>query len=363
MAATAASAHEISQADLAARRAKNTTGRDVHGPERVPRSAPVVPPVEEPPARVPPVSVAMLAARMLRHVPLLLIAIAAAAAAPAQTPDYWHEGKAEVCRYELEFRRYGELRQGHMVLIFVTEDFLQQAQVKDERGAGAPSVNVLKVNRIERFTTGIYDYSIMSSTFTPMRGEGDALPATLKTTTSIQDWCGHVWLQTNLRGGEVEVTGHSYFEAEGDERFSLPQALLEDGILAQVRLAPRRLPVGDVDVIPSAMRARLDHRRLAVQHAKASLVDMPRQPPRDIAEQEYRLAIDQGRDGVRTLAVRFLKGFPFHVSQIEETMEIAGETQLLSRAVLAKTMRVAYWELNGTEDAPSRGELGLGAMK
>jgi hypothetical protein len=195
--------------------------------------------------------------------------------------------------------------------------------------------------------------------------DGDELPTTLKTTASIQDWCGHVWLQTNRRGGRLEVVGHSYFEAEGDERFELPVALLEDEVLAQIRLGARRLPLGEIEVIPSAFRARLDHRRLGPQAATATMVDLPRSPTDDVAQREYRLTFPPppqarpGRSGARTLAVRFTKGFPFHITRIEETEGEGEDAVLLSRAVLTKTMRVAYWERNGTDDAPLRAELGL----
>jgi hypothetical protein len=37
--------------------------------------------------------------------------------------DYWYAGEAEITSYELEQARYGEIRKGHAVLIYVTEEF------------------------------------------------------------------------------------------------------------------------------------------------------------------------------------------------------------------------------------------------
>ena len=37
--------------------------------------------------------------------------------------DYWYQGKAELASYDLNQSRYGEIRNGHAVLIFLTEDF------------------------------------------------------------------------------------------------------------------------------------------------------------------------------------------------------------------------------------------------
>ena len=44
---------------------------------------------------------------------------------------YWDDGLAEINRYALDQVRYGESRQGDLVQIFVTEDFLINKQVKN----------------------------------------------------------------------------------------------------------------------------------------------------------------------------------------------------------------------------------------
>ncbi|MDP7238046.1 MAG: hypothetical protein QGI34_15090, partial [Candidatus Latescibacteria bacterium] len=46
-----------------------------------------------------------------------------AARPPASFGDYWYQGKAEITSYTLKQARYGEIHDGHVVLIFVTEDF------------------------------------------------------------------------------------------------------------------------------------------------------------------------------------------------------------------------------------------------
>ncbi|MBK6893010.1 MAG: hypothetical protein IPH00_07720 [Flavobacteriales bacterium] len=48
----------------------------------------------------------------------------------AEFNTYWHQGKAELSHYALTQARYGELRDGNAVLVFVTEDVLDSAQVK-----------------------------------------------------------------------------------------------------------------------------------------------------------------------------------------------------------------------------------------
>ena len=58
---------------------------------------------------------------------------------PIKTPlseefkEYWFAGKAEITSYKLEQARYGELRDGSAVLIYVTEPFLADKQVKADQ--------------------------------------------------------------------------------------------------------------------------------------------------------------------------------------------------------------------------------------
>jgi hypothetical protein len=260
--------------------------------------------------------------------------------------DYWFAGKAELSRYALEQARYGEIREGDAVLIFVTEDFLPDKQVKSEGGdrAKTGALPVLKLNYTKTFETGLYPYSIMTSVFTPLETGGR--PRTLKTSTSVQEWCGHTWLQLNLRGEEYRLTGHSYFESEADEAFSLPARWLEDEIWTRTRLAPASLPTGEVEVIPGGQQSRLRHRRPAVETARASL--------RDNGDGSSTYTLEYAAAG-RTLAIRFESSFPHGILGWEERDRGA----LTTRATRTHVMREAYWRLNRNADAPRRADLGL----
>nr|MBC8554458.1 hypothetical protein [Candidatus Brocadiales bacterium] len=113
--------------------------------------------------------------------------------------SYWYNYGAEITRFELEQNRYGEIHSGHANLIYVTEPFLPDIHVKsDYESSRKKSIPVLKLNLIKRFNTGIYDYSMMKSVFTPIPTEGQQYSKTLKVSTTRQDWCGHVYLQYNL---------------------------------------------------------------------------------------------------------------------------------------------------------------------
>src|SRR6266851_2205386 len=79
----------------------------------------------------------------------------------------WGDGKGEVSGYDLTFPRYGELREGAAVVVFVTETFSTWARVKSDPGKHPKSDEfpVLKLNLVQDFPTGIYDYNLMTSAF------------------------------------------------------------------------------------------------------------------------------------------------------------------------------------------------------
>ncbi len=272
-----------------------------------------------------------------------------AAADPMSQPsfkEYWFSGKAELTRYRLEQARYGEIREGDAVLIFVTEDFLPDRQVKaespDRDVTGA--VPILKLNLTKKFETGIYPYSIMTSVFTPLGIS--SRPRSLKTSTSVQEWCGHTWLQLNLRGDRYALTGHSYFESEADQEYELSATWLEDEIWTRIRLAPASLPTGSVRMIPGGEYARLRHRDPAVREANATL--------RTTDDGVSVYTVEYTELG-RSLSIRFGTGFPHEILGWEEAIEGRPTT----RAERTHSLRIDYWTRNSNADAPLRRELGL----
>src|SRR3989442_4028868 len=123
-----------------------------------------------------------------------LLAAARGSAPAAQTPDprfnaTWHDGKAELDGYRYSVTRYGQLRRGTCVAIYVTEPFSRSKRVKvDDPSRNAKDVlDVLKLNLVRDFQTGIYDYNTMTSLFV---GSEDLDP--LKVSFSSMEWCRNV---------------------------------------------------------------------------------------------------------------------------------------------------------------------------
>ncbi len=267
---------------------------------------------------------------------------------------YWYAGNAEINRYELHQNRYGEVRDGDAMLIFVTEDFLPETQVKFE-GRPAPDtpVSVLKLNATRKFLTGIYPYSTMSSVFTPVSGEGS-----YKVTTSSQEWCGHVFMQLNRRGEGYKGRYFSYFQGEGDREFELPDALLEDEIWTKIRLKPAALPVGEISAIPGTLFLRLMHKEIDAYPATATLSDHEDESLSENPLKIYRVDYS----GIqRSLAITFESEFPHAILAWEETTAPLGnrEGTETTRAVRTHSLKLDYWSHNGLEDTDLRAKLGL----
>ncbi|MFQ5446593.1 MAG: hypothetical protein ACE5FF_06640, partial [Saprospiraceae bacterium] len=184
---------------------------------------------------------------------------------------YWYKGEAELNSYRLVQSRYGEPREGNAVLVFVTEDFSKSKQVKLDRpdAAGKDKVPVMKLNNIRKFVTGIYDYSMMASVFTPV--DVGKYPHSLKMTTSSQEWCGQAFTQLNLKGNSYQLNSYSYFEEEGDEQRKLGEAMLEDELWTRLRISPASIPQGEVDLIPSGFYNRLLHQPLKPRRARVRI--------------------------------------------------------------------------------------------
>lgn len=287
---------------------------------------------------------------------LALATVAEPAAPPAGSfdakrfGDYWYQGKAELTRYTLDQARYGETHRGEAVMIFVTEPFLPDRQVKLERGDPSRGVSVLKLNAVRKFFTGLYPYSLMTSTFTPVDFRTSP---TLKVASSSQEWCGMTFTQLNRRGARQEGLLRSYFEEEGDRAFGFPAAWLEDEIWTRIRLAPDKLPTGAISIVPGLQYARLLHKPVRPEKARASVRS-------EGDESVYALAYDEIP---RTLTIRFESAFPWRIRSWEETTPggFDGSPLRTTKATATGSLMLDYWNRHGNADARFRKELGVTA--
>jgi hypothetical protein len=265
--------------------------------------------------------------------------------------DYWYQGKAEITSYELKQARYGEIRTGSAVFVFVTEPFSKSKQVKLNNTSRNEEdvVKVLKMNFTKKFTTGIYDYSILQSIFTPI--DLNNHKHSIKVTTSLQEWCGHTYTQLNLQSYKYKVMLNSYFETEGDQEYQVEQAMLEDEIWNLIRISPNDLPIGDIQLIPNTATARLRHTVLDVENAFATLTE-------NKANKNLITYTIEFTESQRTLSIDYYNKFPHEIEGWTETYIDNGK-ELSTTATRIKTILSDYWSKYRVKDESIRQELGL----
>ena len=174
------------------------------------------------------------------------------------------DGRAEIDGYRLTVDRYGEQRRGQAVMIYVTEPFRRSTRVKADDPSQDPGdvVEVLKLNLVRDFQTGIYDYNTMSSVFCETR---DFAP--LKISFSSAEWCGQVYSESIFQKDAIELSVHSYFEGEsGTTQLQRAQGgLTGEELFIRLRgLQGDFLEAGtstELPLLPSSFVRRLSHGR------------------------------------------------------------------------------------------------------
>lgn len=267
--------------------------------------------------------------------------------------DYWYQGKAELNTYEILQNRYKDLHPGEVIAIFVTEDFLTDKQVKNDQYKNPNSVGILKMNLMNRFTTGLYDYSIMTSTFTPVDLAEN--PHSLKVTTSAQDWCGQAWMQLNKSKQGYNMQLHSYFENEADKKGKAPNVFLEDEIMNRIRINPASLPIGAATMMASNQFLRLKHQDFAPTNISATLEEYKGSEFTGKDLQVYNIKMPEYQ---RELSFIFSGQAPYQIEGWIDTYPSAFDKKPRTSIAKRKETRLEpYWNQNKKTDRIKRADL------
>ncbi len=263
----------------------------------------------------------------------------------SKNPDfnsYWFSGKAEITSYKLSQVRYGEIHEGKAVNIFVTEDFLPKKQVKADY-QNQENIPVIKLNSTKKFTTGIYPYSLMTSTFTPI----DTNKKSIKISFSAQEWCGNTFAQLN-NINDFEISFYSYFETNSDRKINLNKYPLENEFWSLLRINPKEIQTGNYKVIPSFEFLALNHKEFQAYSAEVNLVE-------DDSHFNFSVSYPTLQ---RKLTIKLTKEFPHTIESWQESFSSRGQ-KLTTKAEKIKTIQSAYWSKNGVADVEERKILEL----
>lgn len=306
---------------------------------------------------------------------LLLCSTACAAPTLAQEPvafddafwKTWGDGRAELATYDLRTPRYGAERRGTAVAIFVTETFDPKERVKQEQ-ARPDGVPVIKLNLVQDFSTGVYDYNLMLSAFVALRDfEGRPAGALVKESFSAQEWCGHVFDQVNVERDGLRRVSHSYFGGEGDRSETLAargNGLAEDALFLWARgLAAPRVAAGATVTVPllrSLEVARLQHVPLAWDEARLTREREPASvsvPAGTFTADVVRVEITRELPQDAGLAAG--RTWTFHVERDAPHRLLRFESSDGKRGELVASARLKYWELNRPGGEAELEKLGL----
>jgi hypothetical protein len=220
----------------------------------------------------------------------------------------------------------------------VAETFANSLRVKSDPGVREKKdeFSVMKLNLVEDFQTGVYDYNLMLQTFVAVDGvNGRPAGVTTKVAWSSQEWCGNLFKTALLDKDVLRVTSHSYFDDEGDQALSeaTPAAavLSEDALMLWARgMAWPVMKSGETREVPVL---------LSMQSARFK--KGPRQWGKAVLSRDstgavdvFRAKLSDGRE--RVFAVE--KTAPFRV------VKYSGSDGL--EATLVASERMKYWELN-----------------
>lgn len=290
-----------------------------------------------------------------------------AAIATAASPTFgdafwkhWGDGRAELAGYDFETPRYGSVRKGTAVAIFVTETFSNTLRVKADPGKHPKSDEypVLKLNLVQDFPTGIYDYNVMTSTFTTITpANGRPAGAPTKVSFSAQEWCGQAFSQLLFDAKGARFIAHSYFDGEADQASVLPvppDAVSEDALLVWARgLAYPAVKPGESLVVPmvlSLRESRMLHRAAAV--AKANFA-------RTATPQSVTVPAGKFECIVSTVTVEGGRSWSFFTEVAAPKRVVKWSCSDGEKAELLASDRLPYWQMNGPGGEAALAKLGL----
>jgi hypothetical protein len=203
----------------------------------------------------------------------------------------------------------------------------------------------MKLNAMKNFNTGIYPYSLMTSTFFPFEGESTSM----KIGFTMQEWCGTMYSEMRNKNGSLTFDLNSYFEGESFKNKKVSTDFLEDDIWTLLRLNSDELPEGEVKMVPSMSYMRMKHVPLKAYQAKAATGES------EDGQKTYTLSYP---DLNRTLTITYEKEFPYSILSWEETYPDGGAV-LTTKAKRIKQIKSDYWNRSSNSDAYLRAELGL----
>jgi len=273
--------------------------------------------------------------------------------------DLWYDGNAEISVYKLTEARYGEPRLGKRILVYVTEPLRSDTLIKpDQLLPDNEKTDVIKLNDIRKFNTGIYDYSVMTSVFSSVDEKKDIpLMSALKVSFTSQEWCGNVFEILKRTQKAYQGNLYSYFEKDGETSFEFPitgRTEPEDNLWILVRelKGPLLKNGGSMTffMMPSSWNRRKNHVKPAMHEVTLT------------KELSGRIKTDAGNFRTNLFTIRFSDNqlliwveneYPHRIIKWVDRKDSLG--------ILQSTIRTPYWQQHDNSHLKIRKKLKLNA--
>ncbi len=266
----------------------------------------------------------------------------------------WGDGHAELTSYDLTYPRYGAPRKGTAVAITVAETFANSMRVKSDPGVRPKNDEfpAMKLNLVEDFQTGIYDYNLQLSAFVALASvNGKPAGAPTKVTWSSQEWCGNIFKSAVFNEAAIRVESHSYFDGEGDQEVLVRYpdlGISEDALMLWARgMARPVMKPGETRKVP--MMLALQVARFKDGPARWEEAELSRKDGGEGLD-EYRAVT-----GKRWRAYWVEKAAPHRVVRYETSEGVKAE--------MLASERMKYWELNTPEGEKALEKLKLHGIR
>ena len=211
--------------------------------------------------------------------------------------DYWKTHKIEVSKYQLT---EDSVSVGEGSLTFMI-DHVSGINETD-------SIQVLRTDFMGKIHKENYDYSAMTSVYLPLNLP--LRPHALKVLNSVQEPAGNSFLSLSQIPKEYEIIVKNTFQKKIKEKFTMERVNLEDELWAKIRMNPKNLPTGEIEIIPSFAYWQSVRQSPDIYEAKATLTDYSGTEFTGRKLQLYNLDYP---DLKRNLSIIFEGNFPFEI--------------------------------------------------
>lgn len=248
--------------------------------------------------------------------------------------QYWNTGLSELSTYELTQTMDTSQQKGQIQLVFTMVDFDTKKRMQTTSSDKSASTTVLKQNLIQKIPSGVYEYSLTNSTFTPTNYV--VFPHALKLEYTKQNKRGHEYSQLNWKGQTFLYEAKSDFRAKTQQDTSVKTAWLEDEIWNRIRLNPQTLPDGEIEMIPSLEYLGSTNQKVEAISCKTTLEEQTDSLSKQVLK-NYTIEYPEKH---RKVSIIFESQFPYKILSWESSFEQNGKLNT-TKARLVQSMQVA----------------------